>query len=183
MNGYKNLNDALEQYAKYVIKQARTNLTKDVNKYGGNKGGGNLYNSLSYDILENTDEFLVDFLMEDYGMFVYKGVKGKTSTYPETQAALSQFKYGSGTGPEGGLRKGIDGWLRKKRFQWRDEKGRFMSYQTMTYLISRSIYNKGLKANLFFTKPFEKGIEKLSQELYAGFVKDVDNSIILGQKR
>ena len=41
MNGYKNLNDALEQYAKYVIKQARTNLTKDVNKYGGNKGGGN----------------------------------------------------------------------------------------------------------------------------------------------
>ena len=49
MNGYKNLNDALEQYAKYVIQQARTNLTKD------KKGGGNLYNSLSYDILENTD--------------------------------------------------------------------------------------------------------------------------------
>ena len=23
---------------------------------------------------------------------------------------------------------------RNKRFQWRDEKGRFMSYQTMTYL-------------------------------------------------
>ena len=177
MNGYKNLNYALEQYAKYVIQQARTNLTKD------KKGGGNLYNSLSYDILENTDEFLVDFLMEDYGIFVDKGVKGKTSTYPETQAALSQFQYGSGTGPKGGLRKGIDGWLRKKRFQWRDEKGRFMSYQTMTYLISRSIYNKGLKANLFFTKPFEKGIEKLSQELYAGFVKDVDNSIILGQKK
>ena len=58
-----------------------------------------------------------------------------------------------------------------------------MSYESMTYIISRSIYNKGLKANLFFTKPFEKGIEKLSRELYAGFVKDVDNSIILGQKR
>ena len=71
MNGYKNLNDALEEYAKYVIQQARTNLTKD------KKGDGNLYNSLSYDILESTDEFLVDFLMEDYGMFVDKGVKGK----------------------------------------------------------------------------------------------------------
>lgn len=177
MNGYKNLNDALEQYAKYVIQQARTNLTKD------NKGGGNLYNSLNYDILESTDQFLVDFLMEDYGIFVDKGVKGLTSTYPETQAALSKFQYGSGTGPKGGLRKGINTWLQKKRFQFRDKKGRFMSYETMTYLISRSIYNKGLKANLFFTKPFEKGIERLSSELYAGFVKDVDNSIILGQKK
>ncbi len=183
MNGYKNLNDALEQYAKYVIQQARTNLTKD------KKGGGNLYNSLNYDILESTDQFLVDFLMEDYGMFVDKGVKGKTSTYPETQAALSQFQYGSGTGLKGGLTKAIynsetkQGWLKKKKFQWRDEKGRFMSYESMAFLIARSIYNKGLKANLFFTKPFEKGIERLSKELYAGFVKDVDNSIILGQKK
>ena len=72
MNGYKNLNDALEQYAKYVIQQARTNLTKD------KKGGGNLYNSLNYDILESTDQFLVDFLMEDYGMFVDKGVDRKS---------------------------------------------------------------------------------------------------------
>jgi len=183
MNGYKNLNAALESYAKYVIQQAKANLTKDVNQYGGNKGGGALYNSLNYEILENSEEFIVDFLMEDYGIFVDKGVKGKTSTYPETKQALSKFQYGSGTGPQGGLRKGINKWLRKKKFQFRDAKGRFMSYESMTYIISRSIYNKGLKANLFFTKPFEKGIEKLSRELYAGFVKDVDNSIILGQKR
>ena len=70
MNGYKNLNGVLEEYAKYVIQQAKTNLTKDVNKYGKNKGGGNLYNSLSYDILVNNEDFLVDFLMEDYGQFV-----------------------------------------------------------------------------------------------------------------
>jgi hypothetical protein len=177
MNGYKNLNDALEQYAKYVIQQARTNLTKD------KKNGGDLYNSLNYEILEDTNQFLVDFLMEDYAMFVDKGVKGKTSTYPETRSALSQFQYGSGTGPKGGLRKGINKWLRKKRFQWRDEKGRFLSYETMTFLISRSIYNKGLKANLFFTKPFEKGLQRLSKQLYAGFVKDIDNSIIIGLKK
>ena len=176
MNGYKNLNGVLEQYSKYVIQQAKTNLTKD------KKGGGNLYNSLSYDILIENEDFLVDFLMEDYGQFVDKGVKGKTSTYPETQAALSQFQYGSGTGPKGGLTKGIREWVNKKKFQFRDKKGRFMSYETMTYLIARSIYNKGLKANLFFTKPFEKGLEKLPQNLYDAFVLDVDSSIILGKK-
>ena len=120
--------------------------------------------------------------MEDYGQFVDKGVKGKTSTYPETKAALSQFQYGSGTGQKGGLTKGIRGWLNKKKFQFRDKKGRFMSYESMTYIIARSIYNKGLKANLFFTKPFEKGIEKLPQNLYKAFVTDVDSSIILGKK-
>jgi len=176
MNGYKNLNGVLEQYSKYVIQQAKTNLTKD------KKGGGNLYNSLSYDILIENEDFLVDFLMEDYGQFVDKGVKGKTSTYPETQAALSQFQYGSGTGPKGGLTKGIREWVNKKKFQFRDKKGRFMSYETMTYLIARSIYNKGLKANLFFTKPFEKGLERLPQQLYEAFVTDVDSSIILGKK-
>ena len=176
MNGYKNLNGVLEQYSKYVIQQAKANLTKD------KKGGGNLYNSLSYDILIENEDFLVDFLMEDYGQFVDKGVKGKTSTYPETQAALSQFQYGSGTGPKGGLTKGIREWVNKKKFQFRDKKGRFMSYETMTYLIARSIYNKGLKANLFFTKPFEKGLEKLPQNLYDAFVLDVDSSIILGKK-
>lgn len=183
MNGYKNLNGVLQDYAKYVIQQAKTNLTKDVNKYGSNKGGGNLYNSLSYDILIENEDFLVDFLMEDYGQFVDKGVKGKTSTYPETQAALSQFQYGSGTGPKGGLTKGINQWISKKKFQWKDKKtGRFMSYESMAYIIARSIYNKGLKANLFFTRPFEKGLEKLPQDLYKAFVTDVDSSIILGKK-
>ena len=184
MNGYKNLNGVLEQYAKYVIQQAKTNLTKN------KKGGGNLYNSLSYDILIENEDFLVNFLMEDYGQFVDKGVKGKTSTYPETQAALSQFQYGSGTGPKGGLTNAIynsktnTGWLKKKRFQWKDKKtGRFMSYESMAYIIARSIYNKGLKANLFFTRPFEKGLEKLPQELYNAFVDDVDSTIIISPNR
>ena len=177
MNGYKNLNGVLNEYAKYVIQQSKTNLTKD------KKGNGDLYNSLSYDILVNNENFLVDFLMEDYGIFVDKGVKGKTSTYPETQAALSQFQYGSGTGIKGGLTRGIRQWLGKKKFQWKDKKtGRFMSYESMTYIIARSIYNKGLKANLFFTRPFEKGLEKLPQELYNAFVDDVDSTIILGKK-
>tara|TARA_R100001369_G_scaffold2282_1_gene7761 strand:- start:11853 stop:12389 length:537 start_codon:yes stop_codon:yes gene_type:complete len=178
MNGYKNLNGVLNEYAKYVIQQSKTNLTKD------KKGNGDLYNSLSYDILVNNENFLVDFLMEDYGIFVDKGVKGKTSTYPETQAALSQFQYGSGTGLKGGLTRGIRQWLGKKKFQWKDKKtGRFMSYESMTYIIARSIYNKGLKANLFFTRPFEKGLEKLPQELYNAFVDDVDSTIIISPNK
>ena len=173
---FKNVNDVVNKYGKYVVQQSRSNLTRD------KKGGGDLYNSISYKIEKSQDDFLLEFLMEDYGAFVDKGVKGKTSTYPETSSALSKFQYGSGTGPKGGLTKGIRKWLQKKRFQFRDKQGRFMSYESMTYLISRSIYNKGLKANLFFTKPFEAGIKRLPDELIKGFALDIEDNIILGTK-
>tara|TARA_R110000868_G_scaffold250793_1_gene507555 strand:+ start:79 stop:609 length:531 start_codon:yes stop_codon:yes gene_type:complete len=174
---FKNVDEIVTKYAKYVVQQSKSNLTKD------KKGGGNLYNSVSYKIEKSQDDFLLDFLMEDYGAFVDRGVKGKTSTYPQTSAALSKFQYGSGTGPKGGLTKGINTWLKKKRFQFRDKQGRFMSYESMTYLIARSIYNKGLKANLFFTKPFEAGLKRLPDDLIKGFALDIEDAIILGTKK
>tara|TARA_B100000780_G_scaffold168328_1_gene117828 strand:- start:47 stop:577 length:531 start_codon:yes stop_codon:yes gene_type:complete len=174
---FKNVDEVVNKYGKYVVQQSKSNLTKD------KKGGGDLYNSVSYKIDKSQDDFLLEFLMEDYGAFVDRGVKGKTSTYPQTSAALSKFQYGSGTGPKGGLTKGIRKWLQKKRFQFRDKKGRFMSYESMTFLISRSIYNKGLKANLFFTKPFEAGLRKFPEDLIMAYSLDIDNSIILGTKK
>ena len=180
---FKNVDEILLSFAQYVIDASKENLKNDVNKYGSNKAGGDLDNSLSYTFDKSQNQFLLDFLMEDYGVFVDKGVRGKTSTYPETAASLSQFQYGSGNFPKGGLRDGIKGWLEKKRFQWRDKKGKFMSYDTMTYLISRSIYNKGLKANLFFTTPFELGLQNLPKQLTDAFSLDIENAIILGTKK
>ena len=180
---FKNVDEILNKYGKYVVQQSRSNLTKD------KKGGGDLYNSISYVIDKSQDDFLLEFLMEDYGDFVDKGVKGKTSTYPETSAALSKFQYGSGTGKKGGLTKALynpetkKGWIKKKKFQWRDKKtGRFLSYESMSYLIARSIYNKGLKANLFFTKPFEAGLKRLPDDLSKAFILDIEDGIILGTK-
>lgn len=174
---YEKLQDTLQKYAKYVIQQSRTNLTKD------GKGAGNLYKSLNYNIETEVGAFLLEFLMEDYGKYVDRGVRGKTSTYPETASAQSKFQYGTGTGKKGGLRKGIREWLGKKRFQFRDTKGRFMSYDTMTFLISRSIYNKGLKANLFFTKPLERGLDRLGDDLINSMILDIEQQIILGIKK
>jgi hypothetical protein len=174
---FKNVDEVLNAYAEYVVDSAKKNLVDE------RKSLGDLYKSVSYKYEKSQDLFLLDFLMEDYGTFVDKGVKGKTSTYPETKASLSQFQYGSGNFPKGGLRDGIKGWLEKKRFQWRDKKGKFMSYDTMTYLISRSIYNKGLKANLFFTTPFELGLQNLPKQLTDAFSLDIENAIILGTKK
>ena len=72
---YLELNKALNGFGKYVIQQSRSNLTK-----GKKNSTSDLYNSLKYDITEEQGNFLLDFLMEDYGDFVDQGVRGAGSS-------------------------------------------------------------------------------------------------------
>ena len=158
--------DALNKFAKYVIQQSRSNLTKSDKNVSKE-----LYNSLGYDLNVSKNSFSLSLLMEDYGMFQDKGVKGKTSS---AKAPNSPFQFGSGTGKKGGLTNGIDKWVRRRRFQFRDKKGKFMSYQSTAFLITRSIYNKGIKPSMFFTKPFEKAFKGLNEELVKAYALDVE---------
>ncbi len=180
----KNVNAFLNAFAKNIVDSAKKNLVDDHDgPKQGSKGLGSLYDSVSYSYNQSKEEIIIGFLMEHYGKFVDKGVRGKTSTYPETASALSKFRYGSGNFPKGGLTEGINGWLKKKRFQWRDKKGRFMSYESMAFIIARSIYNKGIKANLFFTKPFESGLRSLTKDLGNAFLLDVESAINFNEKK
>jgi hypothetical protein len=158
--------EALNKFAKYVVQQSRSNLTKSDKNVSKE-----LYNSLGYDLNVSKNSFSLSLLMEDYGVFQDKGVKGKTSS---AKAPNSPFQFGSGTGKKGGLTNGIDKWVRRRRFQFRDKKGRFMSYQSTAFLITRSIYNKGIKPSMFFTKPFEKAFKGLNEELIKAYALDVE---------
>tara|TARA_R100000781_G_scaffold94302_1_gene58672 strand:+ start:433 stop:975 length:543 start_codon:yes stop_codon:yes gene_type:complete len=178
---FKEIKKTLTQYAKYVIQQSRSNLTK-----GKHNSTKELYRSLGFELDQEKNAFLLEFLMEDYGAFQDKGVSGIKSSYTRkgTSVFNKNFKYGSGTGKKGGLTKGIDKWLRSKKFQWRNKKtGRFMSYQSMRYIIVRSIYNKGLRQTLFFSNPFNKGLQKYGNELVNAFALDLENSLMLGTKK
>ena len=72
------------------------------------------------------------------------------------------------------MSEGIKKWVKARRFQFKDKKGKFLSYESTAYIIARSIYNKGIKASLFFTKPFEKGFKRLPEELLEAYGLDVD---------
>jgi len=148
---------ALEKYAKYVIQQSRSNLTKKKNN-----ASKQLYNSLEYKIQGDK----ISFLSEDYGQFIDKGVKGSKSTYSESSA--SPFKYTTKQPPS----KVFDKWSIRKGIAPRDSKGRFVSRQSLNFLIARSIKNKGIRATLFFTKPFERGLDLYGDEIVAGYLED-----------
>ena len=148
---------ALEKYAKYVIQQSRSNLTKKKNN-----ASKQLYNSLEYKIQGDK----ISFLSEDYGEYLDKGVKGAKSTYPESSA--SPFKYTTKQPPS----RVFDKWSIRKGIAPRDKQGRFVSRQSLNFLIARSIKNKGIRATLFFTKPFERGLDLYGDEIVAGYLED-----------
>ena len=161
----------ITKFRDYVIQQSRSNLTK-----GGKNSSKELYNSLKGEVVTENGFTIVGFQMADYGSFVDLGVKGKTSS---NKAPNSPFKFGSGTGKKGGLTKGINQWVKQKGFQFRDRKsGKFLSYDSTAYLITRSIFHKGIKPSLFFTKPFEAGYKKyIDVDLLKAFGEDVETMV------
>ena len=87
------------------------------------------------------------FEMDDYGFYQDQGVKGVSSG-----RSLSNFKFGTGSGVKGGLTEGIKKWVKKRNIQFKDKKGRFISSNATAMIITRSIWQKGIKPSLFFTK-------------------------------
>ena len=161
----------IKRFRDYVIQQSRSNLSKS-----GKNNSKELYNSLKGEVVTEKGYTIVGFQMADYGAFVDLGVKGKTSS---NKAPNSPFKFGSGTGRKGGLTKGINQWVKQKGFQFRDKKsGRFLSYDSTAYLITRSIFHKGIKPSLFFTKPFEAGYKKyIDVDLLKAFGQDIETIV------
>lgn len=161
----------IKRFKDYVIQQAKSNLTK-----GGKNVSKGLYNSIKGEIVSESNYTIVGFIMDEYGMYQDQGVKGKSSS---TKAPNSPFKFGSGSGKKGGLREGILKWVQRKKIQFKSrENGQFLSYKSTSFLIARSIFHKGLKPSLFFTKPFEKGYSKyIDVDLLQAFSQDVDTII------
>jgi hypothetical protein len=164
------VNKTIQMFRDYVIREAKDNL-----KRTGHNNTSSLANSLKGEIVVDDKYAIVGFKMNDYGTFVDLGVKGKTSS---NRAPNSPYKFGSGTGRKGGLTQGINKWVKQKGFQFRDKRGRFLSYDSTAYLITRSIFHKGIKPSLFFTKPFEAGYKKyIDIDLVKAFGQDVETMV------
>ena len=158
----KETQKALNAFGKYVVQQSRSNLTK-----GKKNVSKRLYDSIDYEVLDGAKAVSVVFRMEDYGKYQDLGVSGVKKKYN------TPYSYTSKMPParvfsDWVVRKGLEGI--------RDDKGRFIKRKSLQYIIARSVYMKGIKPSLFFTKPFEKAFERLPQELQEKFGIDLQNA-------
>ena len=101
----KNVQQELNAFAKYVIKQSRTNLTK-----GKNNDTKELYNSLKYDLNVSKNSLGLEFLMEEYHTQTFgkcakrRGVqfrdkKGRYVSHKQTGFMLAQVIKKNGIKP------------------------------------------------------------------------------------
>ena len=145
---YKEVKEALEKFGEAVVNSAKVNLKK--NKIDD----GNLFNSLKYDLTPEQNAFLLDFIMEDYGMFQDAGVWGAKPSL----ATSYKYKRQGGKRVKAGIKykgrqkgratnsifTGANGiknkfsykskmppmqplmqWAKRKNIRFRDDKGRF----------------------------------------------------------
>jgi len=163
---------SLEKFAKGVVEQARANLVREKKNVTGT-----LSASLEYEIEVGPNSLALRWKMDElapYWKFQDYGVQGKSSS---SKAPSSPFRFGTGSGMSGGLTKAINGWVRARRFQFQSKekgsKGQFLSYDSTALLITRSIYNKGIKTTSFFTRPFQLKFEQLPKEIANAFALDL----------
>jgi hypothetical protein len=161
---------SLEKFAKGVVQQAKSNLTRNKKNVTGT-----LYNSLQYEIEANPNSLSLRWKMDElapYWKFQDYGVQGKSSN---SKAHSSPFRFGTGSGMAGGLSRAIEKWVAARRFQFRDKKGKFLSYDATALLISRSIYNKGIKTTSFFTRPFQLNFQQLPEEIATAYALELSD--------
>ena len=167
--------EALERYlnsfGKQVVNRAKGNLQKS-------KGGGtNLEKSLSFKVITDTDGFTVQFFMDSYGTFVDKGVSGtdvrRSFKDYKGKTISSPYKYTTKQPPS----RVLDKWIVKKGIAPRDEKGRFRSRKSISFLIARSIKRKGIQGISFFQKPLMLGLKQFGKEMLGAVKDDIINGL------
>ena len=148
----------LIKFGKYVIQQARSNLTK-----GKHNFDKTLYNSLRYNITYQGTNFSMAFSMEDYGQFQDKGVRGAGGTRKSTspfnkrnnkgkiwkqKAPNSPYSFKDGKKPS------------VKHFRrWAESKG------LNPFAVRESVFRQGIAPTKFFTTPFNIAFNKLPPEI------------------
>ncbi len=155
----ENVQEILNDFKANVIREAKKNLSAQ-------STSGKLKNSLKGYVKESKNSIQVSFEMEEYGFFQDRGVKGKKSG-----KSLDGYKYTNKMPPP----KAFDKWAVRKGIAPRDKNGKFIKRKSLNFLIARSIFNKGIKPTLFFTKPFEKYYKRLPKELTEKYALDMVN--------
>ncbi len=184
--------DNIERYLNSFGKEVVANTKKNLNSAG--KGGGNLEKSIRFEVVSDADGFSVQFYMANYGAFVDKGVKGaggkiKSGDHKgswggrrhyitwEGKRKDSPFKFGTGTGEKGGMRKGIGSFIKKKGLQPRSKGGQYMTTAGLRIAIMRVLWIKGIHGISFFQKSLMLGLKQFGKDLLGNVKQDIIDTL------
>lgn len=165
--------ETLEKFNKYVIQQARANLTK-----AGKNDTGGLYDSFKSTV-NVSDNSIVESSIgsakyNEYGIFQDKGVRGFGGVRKTTSLFNSRNNKGKIWKQKGG----------DSPFSYKDKKPPISALKAWAekrglspYAIQESVYRQGIAPIHFFDKPFEVAFERLPDDLVKAYGLDLDSFI------
>ena len=167
----------LNSFGDRVVIDAKKNL-KRKNKVAS----GSLINSIDYKVKVSKNSFELDFFMEDYWQPVDYGVEGIGGTkadgtkWQKKRVTNNKFTYRhpAKTNSRGRFLQSLNGWSIKRGIAPRDDSGKFIKRRSLLYAIRKSIFHTGIETTNFFTNPFDKGFDKLPEEIVESYALDVE---------
>ena len=150
---------ALQKFRDIVVNEAKANLRSQ-----GKDASGKLSNSIQGEVKQMPNSIGVYFNMEPYGNFQDKGVSGTKRKFN------TPYSYTTKMPPPSKL----DKWIVRKGIAPRSKTGKFQSRKGIQFAIARSIFYKGIKPSLFFTKPFEQAYKTLPDVLIDKYGLDAE---------
>ena len=171
---FKNTIQAMQKFGGNVVKEGRGILAKK------KKANGTLYNDFDYLVTATKNEVTLEFEFggaEDYWAFVDEGVRGAGGFKGSgrMRGGKSPFRFGSGKyrGKWPEFTSAIQKWIKKKGIKGRGKKGRFITNNSLGFLIQRAIYQRGLTRTQFFSKPFTQQLNKQTEKITEAFADDL----------
>lgn len=165
---YPRAKAVLQRWKTYVVNQAKSNLTR-----GKHKASGELHKSIKGFVNSKMNRDIkgkftggstmpsITFEMLQYGKFLDEGVKGSKSSYPKSMLSPNKFRNGKKSVPVGPIRK----WLNAKGLD-----------QKLAFIISKSIYEKGIEKTGFFERAFDKRRKITFRAYHHAIADDIANN-------
>ena len=158
---WKNTKLILDEFGKQFIDAYRSGLdSKNAN------ASKNLYNSLNFEVKIGKQSINLDILLNDYWKYLEYGCKGTETSYPDAY-------YPAHFPPT----KAIEEWIKIKPVIPEQRNGKLPTQKQLAYLISRSIYQKGIEPRFIFRDAVDDVWEQLKDALNEAIEKDVENNI------
>lgn len=168
----KNLEKAMTTFGSNVVKGGRAILNQKKKRTQENT----LFNQFHYTMSSTDSTISMGFEFgdaDDYWQFVDQGVKGvggfKGSGMARGAGSPFKFKYDN---PGGALVNAIRGWIKNKPISL----GNSNEIGT-AFAIGYSIKRRGLERTMFYSRPVEKALQTLPDELTEAFRLDFSKLI------
>ena len=144
------VHDALDKFAKNVVKQAKLN----------NKARA------KYNLEVFPNSFALEFTMKPYEIFQDKGVSGIIRKFD------TKFSYKNKRPPS----KVFDKWSKNAT---RSASGQYANRKGVNYAAATTVFKYGIFPRLFFTAPFERLFAQLPKDVVEGYGLEIDRAFDL----